>query len=97
MNRRDFLKRLIAVPLAARIDFNQPIPGTWGAITRSTTPLFNSSYTGPGYPLTLPMLYGIPYHQSNASTSSWLGFSRVTSPSTERAIRDLTKEDYSLV
>jgi hypothetical protein len=31
-------------------------------------------------PNSLPGLYGIPYHHSNASTGTWLGFSRSTTP-----------------
>jgi hypothetical protein len=31
-------------------------------------------------PTSLPALYGVPYHHSNASTGTWLGFSRVTTP-----------------
>lgn len=31
-------------------------------------------------PLSLPALYGVPYHHSNASTGTWLGFSRSTTP-----------------
>ena len=31
-------------------------------------------------PTALPALYGVPYHHSNASTGTWLGFSRVTTP-----------------
>lgn len=31
-------------------------------------------------PSSLPGLYGIPYHHSNASTGTWLGFSRSTTP-----------------
>lgn len=31
-------------------------------------------------PATLPALFGVPYHHSNASTGSWLGFSRATTP-----------------
>lgn len=31
-------------------------------------------------PTALPALYGVPYHHSNASTGSWLGFSRSTTP-----------------
>jgi hypothetical protein len=31
-------------------------------------------------PLALPALYGVPYHHSNASTGTWLGFSRSTTP-----------------
>jgi len=31
-------------------------------------------------PSTLPALFGIPYHHSNASTGTWLGFNRATTP-----------------
>lgn len=31
-------------------------------------------------PLALPALYGVPYHHSNASTGTWLGFDRATTP-----------------
>ena len=31
-------------------------------------------------PTTLPALYGIPYHHSNASTGIWLGYDRATTP-----------------
>lgn len=31
-------------------------------------------------PATLPALYGVPYHHSNASTGTWLGFSRASTP-----------------
>jgi hypothetical protein len=31
-------------------------------------------------PTTLPALYGVPYHHSNASTGTWLGFPRSTTP-----------------
>lgn len=31
-------------------------------------------------PLSLPALFGVPYHHSNASTGTWLGFSRATTP-----------------
>lgn len=31
-------------------------------------------------PTSLPALYGVPYHHSNASTGTWLGFSRSTTP-----------------
>lgn len=31
-------------------------------------------------PASLPALYGVPYHHSNASTGTWLGFSRSTTP-----------------
>ncbi len=31
-------------------------------------------------PTALPALYGVPYHHSNASTGTWLGFARSTTP-----------------
>src|ERR1035437_4177505 len=31
-------------------------------------------------PTALPGLYGVPYHHSNASTGSWLGYDRATTP-----------------
>ena len=31
-------------------------------------------------PTTLPGLFGVPYHDSNASTGTWLGFNRATTP-----------------
>lgn len=31
-------------------------------------------------PTSLPAIYGVPYHHSNASTGSWLGFSRSATP-----------------
>jgi len=31
-------------------------------------------------PLSLPALYGVPYHHSNASTGTWLGFPRSSTP-----------------
>jgi hypothetical protein len=31
-------------------------------------------------PTSLPALYGVPYHHSNASTGTWLGFSRSATP-----------------
>lgn len=35
---------------------------------------------GIGAPTSLPGLYGVPYHDSNASTGVWLGFNRATTP-----------------
>ena len=31
-------------------------------------------------PASLPALFGVPYHHSNASSGTWLGFSRATTP-----------------
>jgi hypothetical protein len=35
---------------------------------------------GIAIPTALPALYGVPYHHSNASTGTWLGFNRATTP-----------------
>lgn len=35
---------------------------------------------GVSTPTSLPALFGVPYHHSNASTGTWLGFSRSTTP-----------------
>lgn len=36
--------------------------------------------SGISAPSSLPALYGVPYHHSNASAGTWLGFSRATTP-----------------
>lgn len=36
--------------------------------------------SGISSPTSLPALYGVPYHHSNASTGTWLGFNRATTP-----------------
>lgn len=36
--------------------------------------------SGISAPTSLPALYGVPYHHSNASTGTWLGFNRATTP-----------------
>lgn len=36
--------------------------------------------SGIASPSSLPALFGVPYHHSNASTGTWLGFSRATTP-----------------
>ena len=36
--------------------------------------------SGISAPTSLPALFGVPYHHSNASTGTWLGFSRATTP-----------------
>jgi hypothetical protein len=36
--------------------------------------------SGIASPASLPALFGVPYHHSNASTGTWLGFSRSTTP-----------------
>lgn len=49
------------------------------AITGSTTGDLIVTQ-GISTPTALPGLYGVPYHDSNASTGVWLGFSRATTP-----------------
>jgi hypothetical protein len=36
--------------------------------------------SGLSSPASLPALFGVPYHHSNASTGTWLGFNRATTP-----------------
>jgi len=36
--------------------------------------------SGISSPASLPALFGVPYHHSNASTGTWLGFTRSTTP-----------------
>jgi len=61
MNRRDFIKYLLAIPMAAEFDIEKLL---WIKSPIITVP-------------TLPVsLYGIPYHHSNATTHVWLGFER---------------------
>lgn len=35
---------------------------------------------GVSTPASMPAIYGVPYHHSNASTGTWLGFSRANTP-----------------
>lgn len=60
MNRRNFIKTLISIPLASQLP-NIPLSNT---ITR--IPEYDN----------LISLYGIPYHVSNASSGAWLGINR---------------------
>lgn len=53
----------------------------------SVTPAITNSQTGDllvtdgiSSPNSLPALYGVPYHHSAASTGTWLGFDRATTP-----------------
>lgn len=50
-------------------------PAVAGAV--ATDILITDGLTSPS---SLPALYGVPYHHSNASTGTWLGFSRATTP-----------------
>ena len=66
MNRRDFLRYLLATPIAAEFDIEKLL---W--VKEKT--IFVSSV--------LPVsLYGIPYHQTNGSIGTWLGFERSLIP-----------------
>ena len=47
------------------------------AATIATDKLVTNGITTP---TALPALYGVPYHHSNASTGTWLGFSRSATP-----------------
>jgi hypothetical protein len=47
------------------------------AATIATDKLVTNGITSP---TSLPALYGVPYHHSNASTGTWLGFSRSSTP-----------------
>jgi hypothetical protein len=53
----------------------QVTPAIAGAI--ATDVLITDGITSP---TSLPALYGVPYHHSNASTGTWLGFDRATTP-----------------
>lgn len=53
----------------------QVTPAITGATT--TDVLITSGLSSPS---SLPALYGVMYHDSNASTGTWLGFSRSTTP-----------------
>jgi len=62
---------------------------TWDVVNKkvSVTPAIASSQTGDRIvtagittPTSLPGLFGVPYHDSNASTGIWLGFDRGTTP-----------------
>jgi hypothetical protein len=50
-------------------------PAVAGAI--ATDVLITEGLTAPA---TLPALYGVPYHHSNASVGTWLGYDRATTP-----------------
>lgn len=62
MKRRDFLRYLLATPIAVEFDVEKLlwIPGKT---------IFLPSIRKQEY-------YGIPYHHTDATTNIWLGFSR---------------------
>lgn len=51
------------------------VPSIAGAI--ATDKIVTSGISAPA---SLPALFGVPYHHSNASSGTWLGFSRSTTP-----------------
>jgi hypothetical protein len=53
----------------------QVTPNISGATTDD-----NIVVMGISSPTSLPAIYGVPYHHSNASTGTWLGFQRSTTP-----------------
>jgi hypothetical protein len=66
MNRRDFIRYLLATPIAAELDVEKLL---WILEKKVFIPEFNWK--------TIPIIFhGIPYHQTNASSGTWLGFSR---------------------
>lgn len=78
MRRRDLLKFLLASPIAALTDVEKLlwVPGEKTIFL----PTFNET-----------MLYGIPYHQSNAASNVWLGI--VREKITTGYLRDLYERD----
>jgi hypothetical protein len=54
------------------VTVSPPIPGATGTDVIVTA--------GIRSPASLPGLFGVPYHDSNASTGTWLGFSRSATP-----------------
>jgi len=62
---------------------------TWDVVNKTVavTPSIAGATTGDlivtngiSSPTSLPAIYGVPYHHSNASTGTWLGFSRSATP-----------------
>lgn len=72
MDRRDFIKYLLATPIAAELDIEkllwQPTKTIWIPSQAQLDHMKNPN---------IPWLYGIPYHNFNASTRVWLGFDRL--------------------
>jgi hypothetical protein len=47
-------------------------------------------------PAAMPGLYGVPYHDSNASTGTWLGFNRATTPEVRASAVDANNAPLTL-
>jgi len=79
MTRRQLLKLLLSSSIAEVIDVEKLlwIPGQMVSIPSRalTKEIMNQAFDA-----SLLSLTGIPYHQSNASTGTWLGFERTTHP-----------------
>jgi hypothetical protein len=65
MKRRDFLKYLLATPLATELDVEKLLWVPNKKIFVFASPIQERFYG-----------YGIPYHENNASTGQWLGIPR---------------------
>lgn len=63
MNRRTFLKYLLATPLAATVDYEQLL---WIPNQQIVVPDLTK----------YPALYGMTYHYNNGTTATWLGLIR---------------------
>lgn len=72
MERRSFLKFLLATPLAAFVDYEKLlwIPGEKTIFIPSPVQQQVEIYN---MILESPSLYGIPYHLNNATAGQWLG------------------------
>lgn len=71
MKRRDFLKFLLSTPIAATIDVEKLLwvpEKTIFIPSDAQIAFFNRNK--------YPALWGIPYHESNGTTGSWLGIDR---------------------
>ena len=47
-------------------------------------------------PAGLPALFGVPYHDSNASTGTWLGFDRATTPQVRASAVNASSASFTL-
>jgi len=91
MERRSFLKFLLSTPLAAVIDYEQLL---WVKEKTIFIPPVRPVELYENFVLETPLsLYGVPYHQSNASTDRWLGFERDANYSYERIGLDKAIKD----
>jgi hypothetical protein len=83
MKRRDFLKYLLATPLAAELDVEKLL---W-------IPEKKKIFTYTFHPAQLAFYEGIPYHENNAASGVWLGMSRTSVYPEFRKLIYLMEED----